>query len=115
VIGNPVEPVAQTFLVADSAGAARQHKEGGLEGVLGVVLVAEDAAAHAQDHGPVSLNQGGESGLVAVVGEALEQLTVAKTVGSFGRCQLAEVAEQNGCLGLGHGGSSPEEAGHFLY
>jgi hypothetical protein len=94
VIGNLVEPAAQTFLVANGASPARQHQEGGLEGVLGVLLVAKDAAAQTQDHGPVPLNQGGKGRLIAVTSEALEQLAVAEAVGRFGRRQFTEVSEQ---------------------
>ena len=58
--GHPVEPGADQFAAADGPGAAGQDEEGGLGGVLGVVDPAQDAAAHAQDHRPVAVHQGGE-------------------------------------------------------
>jgi hypothetical protein len=56
-----------------------QHQERGLQGVLGVVRVAEDLPADAQDHRPVPLHQGREGRLVGVVSpghESLDELPV---------------------------------------
>ena len=46
--------------------ALRQEEESGLEGVVGVVGIVEDASADAQDHGPVATDQGLEGQLIAV-------------------------------------------------
>ena len=58
-----VEPGAQGVPDPERAGPAHQHQEGGLEGVVGVVLVREDRPADAQDHRPVPLDQGREGQL----------------------------------------------------
>ena len=50
-----------------------QGEERGLESVLGVVQVAEDAAADAQNHRPVSVQEGRECRLVALQDEAAQQ------------------------------------------
>ena len=79
--GDAVEPAPDRFPVADGGGAADEDQEGGLEGVLGVVLVAEDRTADAEDHRPVTLEQGGERrlrGLVAAVGEPAQELGVGQ-------------------------------------
>ena len=51
--GHAVEPAAEPIAPADRAGPAGQDQECGLEGVLGVVGVAERAPADAPDHRPV--------------------------------------------------------------
>ena len=67
--GDAVEPAPDRFLPPHGAGPADEDQEGGLEGVLGVVLVAQDRAADAEDHRPVPLHQGGErrSGRIVIV------------------------------------------------
>jgi hypothetical protein len=66
--GHPMEPGPETIAVPEGACSTGQDEEGGLEGVLGVVLVPEDASAGRQDHGPVLADQGleGDGGHLAV-------------------------------------------------
>ena len=79
-VGDPVEPVARAGPAGRwSAAFADQDEEGGLERVLGVVGVAEDAAADAQHHRPVPADERGERGLVAGVEEPAEQFGVGRT------------------------------------
>ena len=47
----------------DRARLAHQNQERGLEGVVGVVRVAQELPADAQDHRPVAVHQRGEGGL----------------------------------------------------
>ena len=56
LVGDPVQPVPQPLPRDDGGRLAGQDEEGGLEGVLGVV-VAEHAAADAQHHRPVPADQ----------------------------------------------------------
>jgi hypothetical protein len=56
----------------------RQHQEGCLEGVLGLVLVAQQAPAHAENHRPVATDQRREGGLVPARQEACQQLGVGQ-------------------------------------
>src|SRR5262249_2405546 len=60
---------------------AHEDEEGGLEGVLGVLCVAQDAAANAQHHRPVPHEQGREGGLVVPRHEALEERRVGQGKG----------------------------------
>ena len=55
-----------------------QHQEGRLEGVLGVLFVLENMAAHAQDELTVPLHQGGEGAFVASIDETLQQMAVGQ-------------------------------------
>src|SRR5262249_35735207 len=76
--GDAVEPVADLLPRHDRGRAAGEDEEGGLEGVLGVVVVAEDPAADAPDHRPVALHQGLEGGLLATRDEAFQELAVGE-------------------------------------
>src|SRR5262249_238595 len=75
-IGHPVEPVFQRALTADRGGLADADKERGLEGVLHVLRVKEDAPADAEDQWAVPSHQSLERGLVAFSNEALQELVV---------------------------------------
>jgi hypothetical protein len=55
-----------------------QEKEGGLEGVLGVVGAVEDATTHPPDHRAVPAHQDGEGALVAAVEELLQEVIVGQ-------------------------------------
>ena len=60
---------------------AAQDQEGGLEGVLGRVVVLEGHHAHAKDHGAMAFHQGGESRLrelAAMTQEPVDQLPIGQ-------------------------------------
>src|SRR5262249_45254057 len=59
--------------VSDRTRLASEHEEGGLEGVVGVVAAAHDAAANGQDHRPVAADQRGEGRLIASGNEVGQQ------------------------------------------
>src|SRR5262249_34965454 len=86
-VGRAIEPIADQLLPPDGRGLADEHQKRGLEGVVGVVGIAEDAATHAQDHRPMPADQGRERALVPPRNEALQQLAVA---------QPAAIAQQKG-------------------
>ena len=77
-----MQPAAELALRPGRAGLPGQDEEGRLEGVLGVVRIAEDAPADGQDHRPVSRDQGREGRLVAPGGEAGEQLGIGEARGT---------------------------------
>jgi hypothetical protein len=55
---------------------ANQDEKRDLKGIVGIVSIAEQPPAHAQDHRGVPSQQHRESGLVAVVEESAQQLAV---------------------------------------
>src|SRR5262249_31971038 len=93
VVRHLVQPAAQGAAVADGTSLSRQHEEGGLEGVLGVVAVAEQPAADAEHHRAVPLHQPAEGQFVALSEEPVEQLAVRGVLA--GADETADV-EQNG-------------------
>jgi hypothetical protein len=78
-----VKPVGQGFRAPDGVRLAGQHQERGLEAVFRVLLLTQDLAADAQDHGPVPMHQLRERLLIAPGREALEELSVRR--GAFAR------------------------------
>ena len=82
--GDAVEPARDLLPAHDRGRLPGQDQEGRLEGVLGLVRIAQDAAADAQHHRPVPLHQLGEcllGRLVPTREESLEQLLVAERPG----------------------------------
>ncbi len=76
--------------------ARRQHQERGLESILGVVLVVEDGPADAPDKSAVAVHESRERFLLAVNGEAGQQLGIA--VVADGASHVTEIAEQQSGL-----------------
>src|SRR5947209_4266087 len=75
-MGNPVQPVPHQFPRHDGGRLADQDEEGGLEGVLGVVVV-EQAATHTPHHGAVPHEEGGEGRLVLTFEAAADPAAAA--------------------------------------
>jgi hypothetical protein len=59
-MGNAMEPGPERILHPEGPRLAHQHEEGRLEGVTGIVIVAQDGPASTPDHRPVPRHQGGE-------------------------------------------------------
>jgi hypothetical protein len=90
---DATEPGGESIGVAERAGLPGQDEEGGLEGVLGELVVAHELSADAQDHRAMAGNQRGEGGLVSPPDEPLEELAVGET---RERTVLEERAELTG-------------------
>ena len=59
-----MEPARERTTAPDRPGPPGEHQEHGLGGILGIMRVAQDLPADAEDHRPVTLDQGREGGLV---------------------------------------------------
>ena len=64
-VSHLVEPASYRLTLADGSSLADKDEEGGLEGVLGILLMIQDAAAYVEDHGSMPPNQHFEGRLVA--------------------------------------------------
>src|SRR5207253_490064 len=84
-----------------------QDEEGRLEGVLGILLVVEHAPADAQDHRPMTADQGGEGGFVTAGGEVVQKLLIGPLQRTAADCHSAEVLQNHLELCRGHVRSSP--------
>src|SRR5262249_25781679 len=80
---------------ADGDGLAGEQQEGGLEGVLGVLLVGQQPPADGQDQRPVALHQVREGELVVGSHEGAQQLTVGPVAGLVVGDQVPDVPD--GC------------------
>src|SRR5262249_36193561 len=80
----------QRLAGADGGRLARQYKESGLEGVLGVVN-PQELPAHPEDERAMPPQKGGEGALVAAQDELPEQVAVARLTGLLVAGQGADV------------------------
>jgi hypothetical protein len=94
--------VADRLVPAHGAGLASQGEEGGLEGVLGVLHVAEHAPADAEHHRPVTADQFCEGVLVAAGAEAFQQLPVRLALSGRRAGQPVQVTDDRVELCTGH-------------
>ena len=101
-----MEPGADRVADPERAGLAGQDEEDGLEGVLGLVLVAEGGAADPPDHRPVPLDQRGEGRLgravIAATGEPLQERTVGQAGGRAAVEDRAEPPQDGAGRSLSH-------------
>ena len=96
---HAVQPARERILHPERSRLFGQHEEGGLEGILGGVLVAEHAPADAEDHRPVPLHQGLEGELGAVlgpVGEPRQELGIRQPGEGAQVPQPMNLTEQSG-------------------
>ena len=93
-VRDSVEPVPDQVPRTDRGGPPGQDEEGGLEGVLGQVRVADHAAADAQDHRPVPADQGGEGRLVVRRRRRTRDSWPSPVVGVAGQHDAAQVRQQ---------------------
>src|SRR5260370_804539 len=64
------DPIAPTGQPNSRAGSAGQGEKGGLEGILGFLLVAENSSADMQHHAAVPPDEQLEGGFIALLCEA---------------------------------------------
>src|SRR5262249_31297487 len=98
--GYGVEPGTNQFAVADGTGLANEHKERGLECVLGVFRVVKRPPAHAPDGWRMPLYENGESGVILFAHKTLQQFDVGELRNSFAAKNVADPmdnAKQRAC------------------
>jgi hypothetical protein len=92
----------------DGGGVSGEHKEGGLESVFGVMVMAEDMATDRPHQPTVPLHQAGKGRRVALHRETLEQLSVGVAIAGAaaeGSVQDTELSQDRVELSGGHGSS----------
>jgi hypothetical protein len=78
----------------------RQHKEGCLECVFGIMRIADDSLTHAKNHWTVSAHDRCERGLISMVDQSIQKLSIARRSGNDNRA--AEAFNNIGQLAGGH-------------
>ena len=118
---HPVQPRPDRISRPDRPCAACQHQERRLEGVLGLVAVAEHRATDSQHHRAVPRHQCGEGGLghlvvLAATGrEAFQQLVVAQPGRRPRLEQGGQVSRRDVGWSACHGSMSPEDVTCLLF
>src|SRR5262249_16488786 len=79
-----------------------EDQEGGLEGILGILLLAQDAPADAVDHRPVPAHDGLEDGLVAPGEGSFDELPVGLVSQRFRDHPPREATEEGAQVCRGH-------------
>src|SRR6516162_8454399 len=75
-VGHAMQPVAYVSAGDDRRGLADENEKRCLEGILGICLVAQDAAADAEDHGTMPPHQGFKSRLVPLADKTVQQFAI---------------------------------------
>jgi hypothetical protein len=78
LVGYAVKPVGNHLSRYDGRCLADEDEKGGLEGILGIVLVAQNTAADAPHHRSMSAHQGCNSGFVTAAEVVLQQLPIGQ-------------------------------------
>ncbi len=96
-IGNPVQPTGQRVPVLHRLDFLREQQKRGLESVLAVLGMLQDAPAHPIDHRPMPPHQRIKNDLIAGAEESFDQFPVGSVHQSLGRhpaCQAAQIRAQ---------------------
>ena len=75
---DAVKPAGNRAGRLNGGGSADQDEKCGLKRVFGVLFVAEDTVADAEDHGTVAAHEDRERPLVALLDEAAQKVAVGK-------------------------------------
>jgi hypothetical protein len=101
--GYTAKPTGQRIRAANGVGLLSENQEGGLEGVLGVLLVAEDTPADAPHPWPMPAQEFSKRPLLAPADETFEQLSIGQPVVRRGAGQTLDVSQQVRLVSLVHG------------
>jgi hypothetical protein len=67
-------------MVSQRGRLARQHKEGGLKGILGIGKVWQNTPAYPQDHRTMPAQQRGKGLFVPIAREAVEEFSISDVI-----------------------------------
>ncbi len=97
-----MKPASQRFTAADGFRAANQDQKGRLKSVFGLLRVAEQTPADAEDHGAVPPHEKSEGVLIAVLHEPPEQLAIAQVAVPLEGADPVKITDNVRERGLGH-------------
>jgi hypothetical protein len=92
LVGHAVEPVGDHLAGHDRVGLADQDEEGGLEIVLGIMTIPQDAAADTPHHRPMPPHQRGQ-GVFTMVEEVFQELAIGPSRARAGQHGSAQVLD----------------------
>jgi hypothetical protein len=102
-LSNRVQPAADARLPPHRAGPPRQNEKRRLKRILGILMMTEDAPAHAPNQRCMPRHHRRKSILIVVVHEGMQQLTVAVLGSLSDDAESAQVVENGVNCSAGHG------------
>ena len=108
-----MQPGPQRDVAAERPRFLDEDQERGLEGILGIVRILQDAPADAQDHRPVPRHQDLERRGVLPGGEALEQLRIGESRDDPTREEAVDLPQGGAQSVDGHASRSPAFVPHY--
>jgi hypothetical protein len=78
-MSDAVQPVRHHSSWHHGCGLASEDEKRGLEGVLGILMVGQDAAADTPDHRAMPPHKGLEGGFVPLFDEAAEEFPIGRS------------------------------------
>jgi hypothetical protein len=101
-VGHLIQPRTYRIVPAQGPGLPGEDEKGSLGRILGIVNVAQHAAADAKYHGAVPPHERCKSRLIVLLAETVQQLAVRQLARAFLRHELADVPKNNACAKAGH-------------
>src|SRR5262249_2067768 len=106
---DAMEPASNGVAFSDGGRLSREDNEGGLEGVLCILVVAQHSSTYSPDTPTVTPDQTCKSGLVTGGGEPLQEFGI----GQFGKGQPPDMAKNGSGRCVGHTHDFPTK-GRFI-
>src|SRR5205823_2433470 len=78
LVSHPVKPVPHLRSGSDRRRLTDEDEKGGLEGVLGIVMILEDTPTEAPDHRAMSAHKRFQGRRLSAAHEALQQLPIGQ-------------------------------------
>jgi hypothetical protein len=89
-------------MVSQRGRLARQHKEGGLKGILGIGNLAQDAPADVHYHRTMPAQQRGKGSFVPIAREAMEEFSIGDVIETLRLHEPVQMIQQDRVLSGGH-------------
>ena len=80
-MSDAMEPAGDSFPPVERVGLANEDQKSSLQGVIGVIHIAEFAPTNGPHHGSMAMYQGREGGPVSLVDEPIDELAVGDALG----------------------------------
>src|SRR5262249_22681604 len=113
-IRHAMQPAGYGTLPSCGSGFVGQNEKARLKDILRVLIVPEEAPAHAQDQGAVAPHQARKRRFVALAGKALQELPVAPLLARRGGEHPFDMSNRGFQGSVRHGWSPPTSIGYLL-
>ncbi|HEV3079955.1 MAG TPA: hypothetical protein VGY66_09255 [Gemmataceae bacterium] len=101
--GHSVQPTSHRIAPGYRPRLSREHQKCGLEGILGVLFLDQDAPAHAKHQRSMALHERREGFFVAMLDELPQQVRIAPAAHLRGDNEPANIPQHRACWTVCHG------------